>query len=183
MLTSKQRAFLRGEAQTLEPVVLVGKGGVSEALIADADTAISAKELIKGAVLENCPLTAREAADALAEGLSADVVQVIGRRFVLFRESKEEEKQRFYHWYNSRNLVPTIQKLKNLAAVDVTARMTPFFRSAAMGGEEKAELESEIEGACARMMNNLLFSMREQLPNHLFEDCLTAMEQSLTEKR
>ena len=107
MLTSKQRAFLRGEAQTLEPVVLVGKGGVSEALIADADTAITSKELIKGAVLENCPLTAREAADALAEGLSADVVQVIGRRFVLYRESAEEEKQRFD--------LPTLTKLPETA--------------------------------------------------------------------
>lgn len=95
MLTSKQRAFLRGEAQTLEPVIYVGKGGVSDTLLGDAELALRAKELIKGTVLENCPLSAREAADALAQSLHADPVQVIGRRFVLYRESENPEARRF----------------------------------------------------------------------------------------
>lgn len=95
MLTSKQRAFLRGEAQTLEPVIYVGKGGVGDALLGDAEAALRAKELIKGTVLENCPISAREAADTLAQSLHADPVQVIGRRFVLYRESENPEARRF----------------------------------------------------------------------------------------
>ena len=66
MLTSKQRAYLRGLANTLEPVLQVGKDGVGENLIAQADGVLEKRELIKGNVLENSPLSAREAAQAIA---------------------------------------------------------------------------------------------------------------------
>lgn len=94
-MTSKQRAFLRGEAQNLDPILQIGKAGVSDNLILDADAAIAARELVKGNVLENCPMDAREAAEALAEGLDAEVVQVIGRKFVLYRESDDETERHY----------------------------------------------------------------------------------------
>lgn len=92
MLTSKQRAQLRALANPIDTVVMVGKGGFSEQLYQTADEAITARELIKGKVLENCEYSAREAADAIAEHLGADVVQVIGSKFVLYRRNKKDPK-------------------------------------------------------------------------------------------
>lgn len=92
MLTSKQRAQLRALANPIDTVLMVGKGGFSEQLYKTADEAITARELIKGKVLENCEYSAREAADAIAAQLGADVVQVIGSKFVLYRRNKKEPK-------------------------------------------------------------------------------------------
>ena len=92
MLTSKQRAQLRALANPIDTVLMVGKGGFSEQLYKTADEAITARELIKGKVLENCEYSAREAADAIASQLGADVVQVIGSKFVLYRRNKKEPK-------------------------------------------------------------------------------------------
>ena len=85
MLTSKQRAYLRGLANAQEPILHVGKEGVTEAVTAQADEALLARELIKGTVLQNCPLSAREALDLLCENTGAEPVQTIGNRFVLYR--------------------------------------------------------------------------------------------------
>ena len=92
MLTSKQRAQLRALANPIDTVLMVGKGGFSEQLYKTADEAITARELIKGKVLENCEYSAREAADAIAQQLGAEVVQVIGSKFVLYRRNKKEPK-------------------------------------------------------------------------------------------
>ena len=92
MLTSKQRAQLRALANPIDTVLMVGKGGFSDQLYKTADEAITARELIKGKVLENCEYSAREAADTIAEQLGADVVQVIGSKFVLYRRNKKEPK-------------------------------------------------------------------------------------------
>ena len=82
MLTSKQRAYLRGIASTYETIYQIGKGGVTEAMCKDIAEALRKRELIKLRVLENSGWTAREAADAVAEQTGADVVQVIGSKFV-----------------------------------------------------------------------------------------------------
>ena len=90
MLTSKQRSTLRGIASKYETILQVGKGGISEALVQQVKDALRKRELIKMRVLDNCPLDAREAAEELAARTGSEVVQVIGRRFVLFlRNSKE----------------------------------------------------------------------------------------------
>lgn len=94
MLTSKQRAKLRGLANTLQPFTQVGKGGASEEVCKAVDTVLEAKELIKLSVLETAGLTAREAADMISEAVNADVVSVIGRKFVLFRVSSKEENRK-----------------------------------------------------------------------------------------
>lgn len=93
MLTSKQRAQLRSIAQSYNTIFFVGKQGIGEELIKQLDDALNARELIKAGVQENCEFTAREAADQIAEQLKADVVQVIGRKFVLWRRSKDPKKR------------------------------------------------------------------------------------------
>ena len=92
MLSSKQRAFLRSMANTMDPIMQVGKSGVGEELITSVDNALEARELIKMSALETALVTAREAADELAEATGADVVAVVGRRFVLYRPSKKKKK-------------------------------------------------------------------------------------------
>ena len=90
MLTSKQRAYLRGIASTYETIYQIGKGGVTEAMCKDIGEALRKRELIKLRVLENSGWTAREAADDIAEQTGSEVVQVIGSKFVLFKRNEKE---------------------------------------------------------------------------------------------
>lgn len=90
MLTSKQRAKLRGIASTYDTIFQVGKGGIGDALIAQVNDALKARELIKLRVLETAMLTPREAAEEIAAKTDSDVVQVIGSKFVLFRRNNEK---------------------------------------------------------------------------------------------
>ncbi len=90
ILTSKQRAALRSLANPLDSILQVGKSGLNDNLAKQLDDALKARELIKGTVLETSPLTAREAAIELAQAANAEVVQVIGRRFVLYRRNEEK---------------------------------------------------------------------------------------------
>ena len=92
-LTSKQRAQLRGLANSIDTIVHVGKDGLGDNLIKQADDALEARELIKCKVLENSMLTARGAADALARATRSEVVQVIGTKFVLYRQSHNKDKK------------------------------------------------------------------------------------------
>lgn len=91
-LTSKQRAQLRGLAMAEETIIQVGKGGITENLVASVSDALKARELVKGKVLENAMLTAREACDALAQACRAEGVQVIGTKFVLYKRNEKEPK-------------------------------------------------------------------------------------------
>lgn len=92
MLTSKQRAFLRSLATSAETILMLGKGGIGRDVVRQADDALTAREMIKGKVLETAPVSAREAADRLAEQTGAEVVQVIGSKFVLYRRNEKEPK-------------------------------------------------------------------------------------------
>ena len=92
MLTSKQRAMLRSMASTMDTIMQIGKGGIGEKMIATVSDALEARELIKMRVLENCEMTVREAAEALAAATEAEVVAVIGTKCILYRESKTKKK-------------------------------------------------------------------------------------------
>ncbi len=95
MITSKQRAFLRKTAAMYDTIFQVGKGGVNDNMTEQVSNALEARELIKLRVLPNsCELTAREAADTLASQLGAEVVAVIGTRFVLYRQSSDPDKRK-----------------------------------------------------------------------------------------
>lgn len=89
MLTSKERAALRSRANTLDTTLLVGKGGISEELIAETEILLENQELVKGRVLEAALLSAREACDSICDATGAEGVQLIGAKFVIYRPSKK----------------------------------------------------------------------------------------------
>lgn len=91
MLTSKQRAELRAQGNTLDTILMVGKGGVTENLVAETEKLLDARELVKGRVLETAMLDAREVCDALCQATGADGVQVVGSKFILYRKSQKLE--------------------------------------------------------------------------------------------
>ncbi|MBQ8654581.1 MAG: YhbY family RNA-binding protein [Clostridia bacterium] len=88
-MTSKQRAMLRSMANTMDTILYIGKEGVVPGTIKQASDALEAREIIKCAVQQGCPLSAREALDELCQALEAEPIQCIGRRFVMYRPSKE----------------------------------------------------------------------------------------------
>lgn len=92
MITSKQRAYLRSLATNIPTIMQIGKGGIGDNLVKTVSDALEARELIKLSVLENCEYTAREVADELSEATSSEVVAVIGRKVVLYRESEKHKK-------------------------------------------------------------------------------------------
>jgi len=89
MLTSKQRAFLRGLANDADTVLQIGKAGVTPEVTASADEALEARELVKVAVLNNCVEDCREIADKLSGRTRSEVVRVIGKKIVLYRQAKK----------------------------------------------------------------------------------------------
>lgn len=91
MLTSKQRSYLRGLANTIEPIFQVGKGGIGDNLIKQFNDALEARELVKATVLRNAETGAREICEEIAERTGSEVVQVIGNRFVLYKESEKHK--------------------------------------------------------------------------------------------
>ena len=94
-LTSKQRAQLRGLANGIDTILQIGKDGIGENLVKQADGALEARELIKGKVLENnLEYEARTAAEELAKATRSEVVQVIGTKFVLYRETHSKPKEK-----------------------------------------------------------------------------------------
>ena len=90
-LTGKQARHLRGLGHHLSPVAMIGKEGLSESLIASVNEVLTAHELIKVKVQENCPLERKEAAEALARQTKSSVAQIIGKTFLLYRENKDLE--------------------------------------------------------------------------------------------
>lgn len=93
-MTSKERAELRAQANTLDTILMVGKGGVSETLVAEAEKLLDARELVKGRVLESALMSAREVCDVLCEQTGAEGVQVVGSKFVIYRKSEKLERER-----------------------------------------------------------------------------------------
>ncbi|UOF92860.1 ribosome assembly RNA-binding protein YhbY [Fodinisporobacter ferrooxydans] len=91
MLTGKQKRYLRSMAHHLTPIFQVGKGGVSENMLEQLDAALEANELIKISILQNCEEDKDTVAAELAEGTEAELVQLIGKTVVLYRESEERK--------------------------------------------------------------------------------------------
>lgn len=89
-LTSKQRSQLKALAQNEDTIIQIGKGGITDSLVEQVSAALTARELVKGKVLENSLLTAREACDELAERCKAEGVQTIGNKFVLYKRNEKE---------------------------------------------------------------------------------------------
>ena len=88
-MTGKQRAMLRAMANTLDTIIYIGKEGITDATIREVYDALEARELIKGCVQQGAPLSAKEALSELCERTGAEPIQFIGRRFVMYRPSRE----------------------------------------------------------------------------------------------
>ncbi len=93
-MTTKQRAALRSMGTTMDPVLHIGKDGINDNLVKQCWDALEARELIKVSVQRNAPYTAREACDELCERVHAEPVQVIGNKFVIYRQARENSKIR-----------------------------------------------------------------------------------------
>ena len=91
MLTSKQRSYLRGLANTIQPIFQVGKGGINENMIIQFNEALEARELIKASVLNNSVSEARDICHEISRKTNSNVVQVIGSKFILYKESKDNK--------------------------------------------------------------------------------------------
>ncbi|MBE6917005.1 MAG: YhbY family RNA-binding protein [Ruminococcaceae bacterium] len=94
MLTSKERSELRAQANALETTLIVGKNGVTDTVIEEAENLLTARELVKGKVLEGAMMTAREVSDAICEATGAEGVSAIGNKFVIYRFSEKCQAER-----------------------------------------------------------------------------------------
>ncbi len=92
-MTGKERAKLRSIANTYETILLVGKNGIGDDLIKQADDALNKREMIKGKVHETCELSAREVCTELCTALKAEPIQVIGTKFVIYRQNNDKKKR------------------------------------------------------------------------------------------
>lgn len=90
MLTGKQKRYLRSLGNEMTPILQIGKGGISETVITQTEETLEARELVKGRVLPNCLEDVKIVAEELAEKTNAELVQVIGRNFLLYRESQKK---------------------------------------------------------------------------------------------
>ena len=152
MLTSKERAELRAQANTLDTTLMVGKDGVTEAVIAEADNQLTARELVKGKVLENAMLTPREVCDALCEATGADGVAVIGTKFVIYRFSQKLQDERNQTGRAKRkptkvNPVRKGAQARRAAAKKVREQRNEYFRQMAIDKAIERERERQLRDA------------------------------------
>ena len=91
-MTGKQRAFLRKMANPLETIIYIGREGITDSVIKEVYDALEARELIKGCVQQASPLDAKDALTFLCEKTGAEPIQFIGRRFVMYRPSRENHR-------------------------------------------------------------------------------------------
>ena len=149
MLTSKERAELRSQATTLDTTLMVGKGGITDALIAATEHQLDARELVKGKVLEGAMMTAREVCDELCEATGAEGVAVIGTKFVIYRFSVKLQAQRNQTGRAKRKATPAGKKnpvrkgaqARRQAAKKVREQRNEYFRQMAI--EKSIERERE----------------------------------------
>ncbi len=110
MLTSKERAELRAQANGLDTTLMVGKSGVTEAVIAEAENLLTARELVKGKVLEGALMSPREVSDEICEATGAEGVAVVGTKFVIYRFSEKCQEERNQSGRAKRKATPVSKK-------------------------------------------------------------------------
>lgn len=106
MLTSKQRSEFRAQANDLETTLMVGKEGVTEAVAAEADRLLTARELVKGKVLESALMSPREVSDAICEATGAEGISCVGSKFVIYRYSEKCQQERNQTGRAKRKAIP-----------------------------------------------------------------------------
>ena len=154
MLTSKERAELRAQATTLDTTLMVGKGGVTETVIAEADNQLTARELIKGKVLEGAFMTPREVSDAICEATGADGVAVIGTKFVIYRFSEKCQQERNQTGRAKRKPTPPSKRdpvrkgarARRAAEKKVREQRNQYFRQQAIEKAIERSREKQLHG-------------------------------------
>ena len=154
MLTSKERAELRSQATSLDTTLMVGKGGVTEMVIAEAENQLTARELVKGKVLEGAFMTPREVSDAICEATGADGVAVIGTKFVIYRFSDKCQAERNQTGRAKRKPTPVSKKdpvrkgirARRAAEKKVREQRNEYFRQQAIEKSIERSREKQLRG-------------------------------------
>ena len=151
MLTSKERAELRSQSTSLDTTLMVGKGGVTEAVVAEADNQLTARELVKGKVLEGAMMTPREVCDEICEATGADGVAVIGTKFVIYRfsEKLQEERNQTGRAKRKPTKVNPVRKgaqARRQAARKVREQRNEYFRQMAIEKAIERSREKKLHG-------------------------------------
>ena len=154
MLTSKQRAELRGLANNLDTTLIVGKDGVTDAVIAEAENLLTARELVKGKVLETALMSAREVSDAICEATGADGVSCVGYKFVIYRFSEKCQAERNATGRAKRKETPKSKadpvrkgmKARRDAAKKVREQRNEYFRKQAIEKAIERSREKQLRG-------------------------------------
>ncbi len=154
MLTSKERSELRAQANTLETTLMIGKSGVTENVIAEAENLLTARELVKGKVLEGALLTPREVCDAICEATGAEGVAVIGTKFVIYRFSEKCQEERNQTGRAKRKATPISKsdpvrkgiRARRAADKKVREQRNQYFRQMAIDKAIEREREKQLRG-------------------------------------
>ena len=154
MLTSKERAELRAKANALDTTLMVGKGGVTEMVIAEAENQLTARELVKGKVLEGAFMTPREVSDAICEATGADGVAVIGTKFVIYRFSEKCQAERNETGRAKRKPTPVSKRdpvrkgirARRAAQKKVREQRNEYFRQQAIEKSIERSREKQLRG-------------------------------------
>lgn len=154
MLTSKERSELRAQANALDTTLMVGKDGVTESVIAQADAQLTARELIKGKVLESAFMSPREVSDAICEATGADGVSVIGTKFVIYRFSEKCQEERNATGRAKRKPTPVSKKdpvrkgirARRAAEKKVREQRNEYFRQQAIEKSIERSREKQLHG-------------------------------------
>ena len=153
MLTSKERAELRSQATTIDTTLMVGKGGVTDAVIAEAENQLNARELVKGKVLEGAMMTPREVCDEICQYTGAEGIGVIGTKFVIYRFSQQIQDQRNQTGRAKRKETPSGKKnpvrkgaqARRQAARKVREQRNEYFRQMAIDKAIERDRERQLK--------------------------------------
>ena len=154
MLTSKERAELRAQANSIDTTLIVGKEGVTETVIAEAETQLTARELIKGKVLETALMSAREVSDEICQATGADGVSCVGNKFVIYRFSEKCQEERNQTGRAKRKATPVSKKdpvrkgihARRQAAKKVREQRNEYFRQQAIDKAIERSREKQLRG-------------------------------------
>ena len=154
MLTSKQRAEYRAQANSLETTLMVGKDGVTEAVITEADKLLTARELIKGKVLESALMTAREVSDEICEATGAEGISCVGSKFVIWRFSEKCQEERNATGRAKRKETPKSKadpvgkgaRARRAAAKKVREQRNAYFKEKAIEKAIERSREKQLRG-------------------------------------
>ena len=152
MLSSKQRADLRAQANALETTLMVGKGGVTEAVVAEAENQLTARELVKGKVLEGALMSPREVSDAICEATGAEGIACVGSKFVIYRFSEKKQEERNQTGRAKRKAVPVSKsdpvrkgiRARRHAAKLVREQRNAFFKEKAVERAIERDREKQL---------------------------------------